>query len=81
MAIYLGCFFHMVVLFQWDTVHFCPSGPSHPPWEVKFASEAAMAAQVEGAEHLPDTQHVAQCDLPEGPGILVVLLHLNMLLL
>lgn len=37
-----------------------------------------MVPQVEGAEHLPAAQHVALHYLLEGPGILVVLLHLSM---
>lgn len=58
-----------------------PSGLSHPPREVKFACEASMVVQVKGAEHLPDAQHVALHNLLKGPGILVVLLHISLLLL
>lgn len=39
-----------------------------------------MVAQVKGAEHLPDTQHVALCNTLKGPGILVVLFHFSLLL-
>lgn len=59
----------------------CPSGLSHPPWEVEFACEASVVVQVKGAEHPPDTQHVAVHYLLEGPGILVVLLSVSLLLL
>lgn len=54
---------------------------SHPLWKVKFAREASVVVQVEGAEHPPDAQHVALCDLLKGPGILVVLLHVSLFLL
>lgn len=40
-----------------------------------------MVVQVEGAEHPPDAQHVALSYLLEGPGILVILLHISLLLL
>lgn len=77
-----GCFFNDVVymVIQYDT-DFCPSGLSHPPFEVKFACKSSMIMQVVGAEHLPDTQHVALSYLLEGPGILVILLHISLLLL
>lgn len=39
-----------------------------------------MVAQVKGAEHLPDTQHVALCYMLKGPRILVVLLHFSLFL-
>lgn len=40
-----------------------------------------MVVQVFGAEHPPDAQHVALYYLLKGPGILVVLLHVGLLLM
>lgn len=48
--------------------------------KVESPCVASMIVQVEGAEHLPDAQHVVLSDLFEGPGVLVVLLHLGLLL-
>lgn len=59
---------------------FCPSGLSYSSREVKFAREASMVAQVKGAEHFPDTQHVALCYTLKGPRILVVLFHFSLFL-
>lgn len=72
-----GYFYHMERL-QYDTIGICPS---HPSWEVEFACESSMVAQVKGAEDLPDTQHVALRYILEGPGILVVLFHVSLILL
>lgn len=49
--------------------------------EEKFSCKASVALQVKGAEHLPDTQHVA-CGYPfKCPRILVVLHHFSILVL
>lgn len=66
---------------QHETVLFRPSGTSHPPRVVKFACEASIVDKVKWAEHLPDSQHVAVRYLLKGPGVLVVLLHVSLLLL
>lgn len=57
----------------------CPSGLSHPARVVKFARVASVVVQVEGTDHLSETHHVGLYDPLEGPGVLVVLLHLLLL--
>ena len=47
---------------------------SDPAREVELSSETAVVVEVQGAQNLPDAQHVALDHLPEGPGVLVVLL-------
>ena len=74
-------FFDSVVWMVRQFIDSSPSGLSHPPRDVKFACEASVVVQVKGAEHLPDPQHVAPHYLLEGPGILVVLLHISLLLM
>lgn len=64
-----------------DTDHFCPLCRSHSPWEDKFSCESSISVQVNRAEHLPDTKHVALYYLLESPGILVVLFPFSLFLL
>ena len=47
---------------------------SDPARQVELPGEAPVVVEVQGAQNLPDAQHVALGDLAEGPGVLVVLL-------